>query len=140
MLLLLAACDHKPAPSPTQTPAPAVTADAAGGLVAVPSGDTCMQIGTNIAEIIIAATADPQQKAAYEQERAKMVKRFSDNCQRESWSDATKGCFLAAKTQADVDACSRELAKTRPAPPPPPPTAAGTGSGLKRDPAPVKRD
>ena len=136
VLLILAACDHKPAPSQSSpAPTPTVSADAATGLVAVAGGDTCMQIGTNVAEIIIAATADPQQKAAYEQERAKMVKRFSDNCQRESWSDATKGCFLAAKTQTDVDACSRELAKTRPAPPPAPPRPPepASGSGLKRD-------
>jgi len=138
VLSILVACDHRPSTAQQQPPATVVTADAAAGLAPVPTGDACTQIGVKIAEIIISATTDATQKAAYEQERTKMVKRFSENCTREAWSDAVKTCFLAAKNQQDIDACSRELAKANPpapAPSAPPPagSAAPSGSGLKRD-------
>ena len=141
VLWLVAACEHRPAPPQPQTTAPA---DAA--TVAPVGADACMQIGVNIAEVIISGTADPTQKAAYEQERTRMVKRFSENCTREKWPDPIKSCFLAAKTQADADHCSRELAKALagnappappPAPPPPPPPPPPTNdAGLKPEPSP----
>lgn len=119
------ACDHRPAER-TQAPPPVATGDAAA--VAPPVGDDpCMQVGVNVAEVIIASVTDPTQKAAYEQERTKMVKRFSDNCRREKWPPNIQGCFLAAKTQAAIDACSRDLATVN-APPSPPPVGSGSGA------------
>ena len=95
---------------------------------APPPDAVCLQIGVKLTDIIIAATTDATQKAAYEQERTKLVKRFSENCTQEKWSDAVRTCFLAAKTPADLEVCSRDL--TKPAPP-----AAGSGSGsAKLDP------
>lgn len=96
---------------------------------AAPADEACLQIGVKLAEIIISATSDPTQKAAYEQERTKLVKRFSENCQREGWPEQTRTCFMAAKSPADVELCSRDLAK--PAPPAPkPPTAGSAGSAV----------
>jgi len=98
---------------------------------AAPAGDdVCLQIGVKIAEIIIAATADPTQKAAYEQDRTKLVKRFSENCTNEKWPDATRTCFLAAKTPAEIEVCSRALVKTQPATPPPSAPPSGSGSAV----------
>jgi hypothetical protein len=91
--------------------------------VATPTGDDpCLQVGVKIAELIIAATEDPTQKAAYEQDRTKLVKRFSDNCKRDNWPDVARTCFLGAKSTADIEACSRAL--PRPAPP-------GSGSAVE---------
>ena len=118
LLLIVGACEHRPAPPP-----PPQTAAADAGPVAPVGNDACMRIGVNIAEIIISGTTDPTQKAAYEQERTRMVKRFSDNCTREKWPDSIKSCFLAAKTQADADNCSRELAKALAGNAPPQPAA-----------------
>lgn len=86
-----------------------------------------MQVGVNVAEVIIASVTDPTQKAAYEQERTKMVKRFSDNCRREKWPPNIQACFLGAKTQAAIDACSRDLATVN-APPSPPPAGSASGA------------
>jgi len=111
VILLAAGCDHRP-PSKQDTPSAksvSAAADAAGaGAV---GDDACLQIGVKIADIIISATTDPTQKAAYEQERTKLVKRFSDNCQRENWPEPTRTCFMAAKSPADVEVCSRDLVK-----------------------------
>jgi hypothetical protein len=107
-------CDHRPPPPRPSVTDVAPTADAAP----VPSGaDVCLPIGAKIAEIIISSTADPTQKAAYEQERTKLVKRFSESCTNENWPDAIRACFLAAKTSPEIGACSRDLAKLQPAPP-----------------------
>ena len=121
LLMLVVACDHRPPPDQAaQKPTATTATDAAAP---APAGDdVCLQIGVRIAEIIISATADPTQKAAYEQDRTKLVKRFSENCTNERWPDATRRCFLAAKTPQEVEVCSRDLVKAQPAPP------AGSGS------------
>jgi hypothetical protein len=108
-------CDHRPPPPRPNVADVAPTVDAAP----VPAGDdVCLQIGAKIAEIIISSTTDATQKAAYEQERTKLVKRFSENCANEQWPDAIRACFLAAKTSPEIEACSRDLAKLQPTPPP----------------------
>jgi hypothetical protein len=108
-------CEHRPPPPRPGVTDVAPTVDAAP----VPAGDdVCLQIGAKITEIIIASTTDPTQKAAYDQERTKLVKRFSENCTNEKWPDAIRACFLAAKTSPEIEACSRDLAKLQPTPPP----------------------
>lgn len=135
LFVLLLACDHRPAPRQEPPPAqPAVVIDAGSAAAPTqpPAGDACVQVGAKIAEIIIANTPDPTQKAAYEQERTKLVKRFAENCEKDQWPDKVRTCFLAAKIPADIEVCSRDLVK--PAPPPPPPPAdipAGSGSAVK---------
>jgi hypothetical protein len=124
-LVVVIACDHRP-PPPKANVADVPTADAAP----VPAGDdVCLQIGVKITEIIISSTTDATQKAAYEQERTKLVKRFSESCTNENWPDAIRGCFLAAKTSTEIEACSRDLAKLQPTPPPSatPPTTPPSG-------------
>jgi len=128
MVMFVVACDHRPAPKQDNAP-PIATADA--GVVAPVGDDACLGIGVKIAEIIIAATTDATQKAQYEQERTKLVKRFSDNCTKESWPDASRHCFMAAKTTADIEVCSRDLVKAQPATPPPSALPVGSGSGVR---------
>lgn len=126
LVMFVVACDHRPAPK-QDTPPVAATREA----LAPVGDDACLGIGVKIAEIIISATTDAMQKAQYEQERTKLVKRFSDNCTKESWPDATRRCFMAAKTPADIEACSRDLVKAQPATPPPSAMPAGSGSGVR---------
>ena len=119
-VMFLVACDHRAAPKQDKPAAAAVTAaDASAAAADRAADDACLGVGVNITEIIIAAATDPGQKAAYVQERTKLVRRFSETCRSERWSEATRACFMAAKTSADVQACSRELAKTQPSAPTP---------------------
>lgn len=118
-VMLAVACDHRPPSKHDQ----AASAGAAKADVSAPppGDDACLQTGAKIAEIIIAATTDATQRAAYEQERTKLVKRFSENCRTEQWPEATRRCFLAATTASEIEVCSRDLVKAAPA-------AAGSGS------------
>jgi hypothetical protein len=133
--LVLVACDHRPAPPQEKGLVP--VAAATPGPPIAPGDDGCMQIAIKLTEIIISATADPTQKAAYEQERTKLVRRFAENCKTDKWPDATRSCFMAAKSPQDIEVCTRELAKSQPhSPPPANPGSAPVppaGSGLKRE-------
>ena len=130
LLIAAAACDHHPPAKQQPAPTPPVATPDAGSAAAVappPADEACVQIGVKLAEIIISATTDASQKAAYEQERTKLVRRFSENCATEKWPEAVRTCFLAAKSPSEVEVCSRDLVK--PAPPPPPGAGSGSGSG-----------
>ena len=102
----------------------AVVLDAGAPTPPPTTDEACVQVGARIADIVISSTPDPTQKAAYEQERTKLVKRFAENCQKDAWPEKVRTCFMAAKTPSDIEVCSRDL--TKPAPPPPP--NAGSGS------------
>jgi hypothetical protein len=125
LFVLLLACDHRPAPKQEPPPPPTqVVVDAGAAAVATadappPTDEACVQVGAKIADIIISNTPDPTQKAAYEQERTKLVKRFADNCTKDTWPENVRTCFLAAKTPADIEVCSRDLVKPAPQQPPP---------------------
>jgi hypothetical protein len=131
LVIFVVACDHRPAPKQDKGLV-AVGADA-GAATAPVGDDACLGIGVKIAEIIISATTDATQKAQYEQERTKLVKRFSENCTNEKWPDSTRRCFMAATTPAELEVCSRELAKVQPATPPPSalPATGSAGSGVR---------
>ena len=138
LVLALAACDHRPPAKQQPAPAPPVavtTPDAGSGSAAPapPVDEACLQLGVKLAAIIIDATTDPSQKAAYEQERTKLVKRFSDTCANEKWPEKVRTCFMAAKTPSEVEVCSRDLVK--PAPPAPAAGSAGSAAGSAARPA-----
>jgi hypothetical protein len=128
LLIAVAACDHRPPAKQQPAPPPVAVTPDAGSAAAVPAApvdEACLQLGVKLAAIIIDATTDPQQKAAYEQERTKLVKRFSDNCTSEKWPEKVRTCFMAAKTPSEVEVCSRDLIK---------PAAPAAGSGSAVDP------
>lgn len=131
----LGACDHRPAPPPqprqddgasTTEPVtapgatPTVAADAGvvadAGAAAAPADaqlvvtNDCLAVADRIAAIIIEATTDPTQKAAIEQDRAKLVRRSAETCTRAGWPEAARTCFLASKSPQELEACGRELA------------------------------
>ncbi len=90
-----------PAPPP---PDGGVAPDA---LLVVSQG--CIDVGSHVAEILIADAKDPMQKAALEQERAKIVRRSAEACTRDGWSATGQKCFLDAKTSAGMQVCGKNL-------------------------------
>ena len=126
LVLLLAACEHKPAPA--KQPPPAAPADAAVAVAdaspvavapdAMDVRDDCLQLADQLATVIIEGVQDPAQKASYVQERARMVRRTAEGCTRDSWDAKRMDCYRAAKTQAEIQACS----------PPPPPAQPRVGN------------
>jgi len=107
VLLVLAACDFRPAPpkpAPNQA-APAVAADAAAPALP-PGGDGCLELGAHVGELWVATATDAAEKALYEQERTKTVKRMSDTCTRDAWSDVARSCYLKAQKWLDLEACA----------------------------------
>jgi hypothetical protein len=134
LVLMFAACDHRPPAKQQPTPPPVAVTSPDAGAAAVPPtpppvDEACLQLGVKLAAIIIDATTDPSQKAAYEQERTKLVKRFSDNCASEKWPEKVRTCFMGAKTPSEVEVCSRDLVKPAPPAPPTPPAGSGSAAG-----------
>jgi len=143
IVLVIGACDHKPAPktkpepaaAAAPAPAPAVTAErppapgtpgapaaprpaapapapgAAAAAAAEPlspaeMGKACMEVAVRVANVLAASATDALLKAQYEQARADTVRSVAEACMRNRWDDGVRRCFLAASTQADVDACN----------------------------------
>ena len=163
VLLVLVACDLQP-PKPREQPkAPvadaaviavtkpdAATAEPPPAIVdagvAVVTGDgdiepttECLEVAIDIADKMIANAKEPSEKAAFEQDRAKLIKTASRNCTKFNWSEAARKCFLSARTREQIDACAKDLptpdsgAPTPPAPPPEPTIRMpGRGSGGPR--------
>jgi len=148
LIALAGACEHKPAPKrnpPVQapptaaepaaqvpvppTPPPPVPADAgvavaiADAVAAPPDAmvvsDRCVELGSHVAEVLIQEATDPSQKAAYTQDRARIVRRTAEGCTRDAWTEKTIACFMAGKTSAAMQAC-RKQEPVAPRPPPPP--------------------
>ena len=106
VLLVLAACDFRPAP-PKQAPKPAAP-DAVDAAVVTPppGGDPCLDLGAHVGELWVATATDAAQKALYEQERTKTVKRMSDACTRDGWSDVARSCYMKAQKWLELEACA----------------------------------
>jgi hypothetical protein len=121
-LVLLAACDLKPAPKqsppPPKPPAavPVVFDAGAGADALMEVTQPCVDVGVKVATIWIETSTSPTEKAQLEQERTKMVRRMAENCTKGSWDDAIRGCMLAATTRAALQQCQL----------PPPPAPAPT--------------
>jgi len=124
IVLVIGACDHKPAPKQQQaaaapTPAPAsatVTAPAPAPAPAptptptpAPGDDSaqaCMEIGVRAANILVANAPDAQAKAQFEQARTDIVRATAQSCMKNKWDAELRQCFLSAASQAQFDACS----------------------------------
>jgi hypothetical protein len=116
-LLLLAACDLRPAPKQAvhrdaaeldALPAPPLATDAElaatdGGDVAAPSAD-CATTAEHIAAVLI-DSADAGARGSYEGARADMVHSFAATCTKQSWTADRQQCMRLAKLEVDVRAC-----------------------------------
>jgi len=148
LLAIAGACDLQPppkkappavtptptAPSAVPTPEPALPPADAGVAVAVAVGDAapvppdamevtdrCVDLGSHVAEVLISEAEDPSKKSVLVQDRAKIVRRTAESCTRDAWSAQLISCYMAAKTQATLQACRK------PDPPTPKPPADGLG-------------
>ncbi len=139
LLALAAACDLQPppkqAPPAPTTPAPAVAPSepalpALDAGVAAPVGDAaptppdamevsdrCVRLGSHVAEVMINEAEDPSKKSVLVQDRARIVRRTAEGCTRDAWNEKLISCYMAAKTQATLQACRKP--DVRPPPPSP---------------------
>lgn len=107
VLLALAACDFRPAPpKPAPQPAPASTPVIDAAPAPPPGSDACLDVGAHVGELWVATATDAAQKALYEQERTKTVKKMSDACTRDAWSDVARSCYMKAQKWLELEACS----------------------------------
>jgi len=107
-LLVLAACDFRPAPR-REPPAPKAATPADAGAVAPrppPTGDPCVDVGAHVGELWVATATDAAQKALYEQERTKTVRKTADVCTRDAWSEMARTCYLKAEKWLDLQGCA----------------------------------
>lgn len=116
-----------PTPEPALPPADAGVALAVGDAAPVPPDamevtDRCVQLGSHVAEVLISEAEDPSKKSVLVQDRAKIVRRTAESCTRDAWSAQLISCYLAAKTQATLQACRKP---DPPAPKPPAPDGPG---------------
>jgi hypothetical protein len=125
VLVLLAACDLKPAPKKQPPPPPAPAAaqpEAEPPKFVAPSRppslpeepkiattDECIKVGKYVADVFVASATDPAQKSVFEQERTKIVKATAEACTTQQWSVEARGCYLGAKTPADIKACEAQF-------------------------------
>ncbi len=151
-LVLLAACELRPAPNeqpappeptaaqpatpPVEAPPPAVDAGAAAGADSAAAAGSaaprveispaCLEVGAKVAEVVIDATKDPAQKAVLERQRVTITRKTGEACTTQAWSDKARACYLAAKTPAAHKRCE---AKFLPRAPSAPPAKANEPSG-----------
>lgn len=140
ILFVIGACELRPAPKQDRGAAKAADATQPGGAAALPPaaapaptppagggaqqlddelGRACMEIGVRIAEVLVSTAGDDQLRARYEQERSTVVRATAEACMRGRWDATLRGCFLAAKNAADLDACNARApgpGGSRPAP------------------------
>jgi hypothetical protein len=93
----------------------AVIADA--GLATVDSKsdgitEACLAVSVHIADVLIAAEPDSGKKAAFEQDRTKMVRNAGMACTNAKWPDASLKCFIQAADPQAIETCGKGL--TRP--------------------------
>ncbi len=76
----------------------------------MPVTQVCTDVSVHIADIVIASVTEPAQKAALEQDRAKLVRRAAETCTRDKWSDKAIKCFTAATAAPALEQCGKDLA------------------------------
>ncbi len=144
LLALAGACDLQPPPKkvpaaatpspppaavPSRDPAlPGLDAGVAGDAAPAPLdamevSDRCVELGSHVAEVMISEAEDASKKSVLVQDRARIVRRTAESCTRDAWSTELITCYLAAKTQATLQACRK------PDPQPPKPTRVLDGVG-----------
>jgi hypothetical protein len=118
LVLVIGACELKPAPKQQPAPSPgsatapapapsAGTAPApAAGATPEDLGQACMQIGVRVAGVMIASATDAVMKSQLEQARADTVRSTAESCVRGKWDEGVRRCFLTASNQAELTACS----------------------------------
>lgn len=104
LLVLVAACDLRPAPSAKQAEPAQVSATPE--VMA-----TCLDAATNFANVLIAG-ADQTQRASLEQDRARLVKRTEEACAAK-WSDSARACYASAKDVKALEACGKIVAQAK---------------------------
>ena len=106
-----------PAPSTTPPPPPPALPDAGAAPALAPDAmettAACTEVAARIAGSVIDSAQDPAQKAALTQERDRIVRRVAEACTRDAWSEASRACFLKAKTSDEMQACGKDLAAPR---------------------------
>jgi hypothetical protein len=134
VLLMSAACELTPRPAPTREPPPAGSANgsaagaaagAAGGSAVAPPAappapppappapvhpevtEACLTTAVHVVELLIAGEPTPEARAGREQQRTVLVRRTAEVCSENHWSEAARGCVVAATKLADVSACER---------------------------------
>jgi len=115
--IVAGACDFQPPPPkpPAAPPPPAAAADAQLEEVARPKPDAgdvsqpCLDAATHFAEVLIAATTDQTQRAALEQDRARLVRKTAEAC-TSKWSDGARACYAAAHDLKDLEGCGKLVA------------------------------
>jgi hypothetical protein len=141
LLAIAGACDLQPppkkapaatapAPSPAAVPTPEPALPALDAGVAAVVGDAaptppdaaevsdrCVNLGSHVAEVMISEAEDPSKKSVLIQDRARIVRRTAESCTRDGWNEKLISCYMAAKTQATLQACRKPDVR-----PPSPPT------------------
>jgi hypothetical protein len=116
LVLLVAACDLRPAPKPAlhrdaaeldALPPPPLATDAEleplDADVAPASAD-CVTTAEHIAAVLI-DSQDAGARVSYEDARANMVHSFAATCTKQSWAADRQQCMRLAKLEVDVRAC-----------------------------------
>jgi len=113
-----------PPPPPTMVPVDAgvvaVTDAAPIPPAAMVVSDRCVELGSHVAQVLIEEASDPSKKAAYTQDRTRIVRRTAEGCTRDAWTAEMIACFMRGKTSAAMQAC-RKPEPVAPRVPPPPP-------------------
>jgi len=105
-LVIIAACDLQPPPK--QKPAPPPTSAAVP--VDADEMSACTTMAGHIADVVIGA-ADQTSRVALEHDRALLVQRTADGCNRDHWTDEVRACYGAANDPAGLDRCGKLVAK-----------------------------
>lgn len=150
LIAFAGACEHKPSPKqnppiqappttpppvampttpPTMVPVDAGVAVAITDAVAAPVSpdamvvsDRCVELGSHVANVLIEESVDPSKKAAYTQDRTRIVRRTAEGCTRDAWTEELIACFMRGKSSAAMQAC-RKPEPVAPRVPPPGPNA-----------------
>ena len=87
----------------------AVTDAAAAPVPAEPMDvtDRCVELGSHVAAVLIEESTDPSKKAAYTQDRSRIVRRTAEGCTRDAWTEEMIACFMRGKTSAAMQGCRK---------------------------------
>ena len=104
-----------PPPQPTQptqpmqpsTPPPAAVD--AGVDAPMEVKQACVDTGAHLAQVLIDEAKDATQKAAIEQDKARMIRRVAEVCTRDNWKPEALACFMKATSSEQMDVCAKDL-------------------------------
>jgi hypothetical protein len=106
LVLLVAGCDLQPPPKQAPAPPPA----SAAAPVDADEMTACTTMASHIADVLIGA-ADQTSRVALEHDRALLVQRTADGCNRDRWTDDVRSCYAQANDTAALDRCGKLVAK-----------------------------